>query len=387
MKDIRRDLCGIKASCERLRFALTWDGPHVEHEKSDPEEEPLTPKHEGWSGNEFPPVGERPPSWVSILHELEISSITSRPESSVSDVNRPQITESESLLSFDDDSGDGNGFNTTSTTPRLSAEVLPRTIPSVVSVATSPSSLSTTSFTTNTFGPIQLAEKGVKYEDTAISTSGFALALIEKSKFRVFSITPERSFKSAEDFPVVCLGFNDGRVGKSLASLSKPSAHTMVSTYQRAALSDDVLCIACDEGHIDVHDARTGEQRYTIQPHMKSCNLVLSPDGKILAVAVVSGKVLCYPIGPEGKFDTLPIILANSNDSVGAKEVNCMAFSPNSANVSICTVDNVIRVFSLDIEACSSVEISQYRWALSAEDRRKGHGITSLALFVPKLLC
>ena len=62
--------------------------------------------------------------------------------------------------------------------------------------------------------------------------------------------------------------------------------------------------------------------------------------------------------------------------------VNCIAFSPDSLYMAVCTSDNIIRVFALDLELNSTTRITKYERGLTDKACRNPHyGVTSLALY------
>lgn len=372
VSDIKGDLVAVRESCERLKAALSWDGPRLDEESSPGrDEESFLSRDEelmrhGQSPVQDPRLEHEPSRAERLASEFQLIT------SPAGDNNHERAGDI-SLIDFTEDPEeirrrDSNSSQTTTKTiPRCSSVVLPRSPNNEVPEE---SSSVPTWLRTEVIGPVRLTEKGRKPEDVTISTGGLTVALIEKSSFEVLAITQNSTFKSRKDFPVVCYG----------RSPRSPTG-SPDSTYHRAALSEDILCITCIEGHIDVYNAHTGQQLHRIQPPQECRNLLLSPNGEVLAVAMISEGVLCYPIGHDRKFDTLPMDIIRSHGTA-IINVNCMAFSPDSANISVCSVDNIIRTFSLNIESCSANEISRYLWNLPSKARHGEYGITNVSLFV-----
>jgi len=348
---IKLDLGIIRESCDRLKVALTWDGAapddaEVHYGRNDAQ---LADQH--YTGSEVPRWEDRLPTEFPagpIDEAPNLIDVTVPNECQRRTSNSSQITMS----------------TMTGVLPYPQSPTYATTEGSSEAVDSFPLPIP---FNTNTVGPIQLVKNKTKFEDTAISTTGVSVALLERSRFKVFSFPKDRPIKCRQDLPLVCEG---------------PADETL-STYHRVALSDRVLCIACYEGHIDIHDAKSGAHRYALRPHRKCDDLLLSPNAKVLAVALVSGEVFCYPVGAEGKFDTMPIRINAIRDGTPGKGANfSMAFSPNSAYICV-GFEQAVGTYSLNIEKCIAKEISLYTWNVFGESSLTGHGITGVALFGP----
>lgn len=222
-------------------------------------------------------------------------------------------------------------------------------------------------------------DEKLSLEDTAISATCQSLALIERCSFTIRSIPQNTELKFAHDFPVICCGGNDGRFGKSRKLLSDAPL-PFQPEYMRAVMSDRTLCIACQEGYVEVHDAETGRLLSCIIE--SCCNLAMSPDGELLALAIDSGELLVYGLGPKGDFDQPAVWVIQKIDDCELRLVKCMTFSPDSEHLSVCTFDNIIRTYHVDIVSNSSTLISTYDSKLHP----KYEGITGLSLYRPFLL-
>jgi WD40 repeat protein len=366
MNDIKRDLEEIRERCERLKAALRWKGPSLDEKSpSSRAEEALS--YEEDRGSE--PQGQE----EGLQHQVSAAQRLQQGVSS--DIGDSQGTPGHPLL-IDITATDAIQRRDSSSTLKsiispYSSLVLTQTtpndgVPEGLQEAVDSNPLPT-SLKPEPLGPVQLIKKATKLEDVTISTTGLTIALIERSDFQVLSIARNCEFKSRKDFPLVCQGEPD-------TTLARVRNQVTVSTYHRAALSDNVLCIACRDGpYIDVHNARTAQRLHTIEPPKKCDNLLLSPNGEVLAVAMDSGEVVCYPIGHESRFDMMPIKLPNFD---AGRKVTCMTFSPNSVNLSVCSDDAVIRTYSLNLEICFAAEVSRHACKLSPP-------LTDVSLLVP----
>ena len=145
-------------------------------------------------------------------------------------------------------------------------------------------------------------------------------------------------------------------------------------------MSDRSLCIACQENYVEIRDAITGRflRRIDSSPN---CNMAISPNGEILALAMDSGELQLFNSGPDWDFNTEPVWVVKKTDASGKlRYVKCMAFSPNSNYLSTCTFDNIIRTYKLNMTTNTSTLISTHTTAGIT-----GDGITGLSLYNPAL--
>jgi len=341
MNDIKRDLEAIRERCDRLTDGLRWNGPGSLNGES---------LSHGQDGALQLQVQEE-----QIKHQVSPEAFSREIGGSHENPCHPLLIDI-TVVASDEIQGRDN----TPTIPSpLSSTLLTTSpnygLPERLKEASDSCPLPT-SLKPKPLGPVQLTEKARKLEDAAISTTagGLTVVLIESSSFQVLFVPQNCAFKSLEDFPPVCQGKPDPSLAQNQGALS---------TYHRAALSDNVLCIAYWEGpYIDVHDARSALRLHTIKLPQKCDNLLLSPNGEVLAVAMDSGEVICYPIGQERRFDTMPITLPKFDTG---KKVACMTFSLNSENISVCSIDAVIRTYSLIIESGFATEVSRHACKLS----------------------
>jgi len=241
----------------------------------------------------------------------------------------------------------------------------------------------TLSFDAHISTPIQLGPGGIGYEDTVVSPSGTALALIEKNRFTVLSIPPDGALKDVDDFPFLCWGMNDGRYQNSKKGRKTRATRLERPTYLRAAMSDNWLCIACNEGYIDIHNSTTSERLTTIDPLEPCWNLAISPDGTVLAVATAGKEVLLYPLNDEQPSLLTPIPLIKRNKHLNLNKIKCMAFSRDSLYLSVCTFgDHVIRTYRLEMESRSPTLITTYDPKLSDVDFGNKSCVMGLALYI-----
>jgi WD40 repeat protein len=222
---------------------------------------------------------------------------------------------------------------------------------------------------------MRVGQKGNLYQATTISASCLSLALITPVSFTIYSI-PRRG----ATFDTICYGFNDGTYGRPKEKQSKYPRGSL-PRYRQAALSDTVLCLACEEACIDIHDATTGKRRTTLTLPQPCWTLQMSPNGKQLAIAIENGELLLYNTGPAGDFDTNPLWIIQDVENLELRLVTCIAFSPDSKYMSVCTMDNIIRTYRLDIASHSISWISTYNRDLTERACRDPYyGVTGLAL-------
>jgi hypothetical protein len=220
---------------------------------------------------------------------------------------------------------------------------------------------------------VKKVQVGLKktYKATAISSTCETIALTTSSEFQIFSIPKPGSNGGIS---TKCCGFNDGRYGASLNNTQNVTNVRNVSpTYLQGAMSDLVLCIACAENCIDIHETSTGRRIETIEFPNRQCHtLTMSSNGERLAVGMETGDIFLY-YWSEGNFLTKPTMI---KISAGSKPVNCLAFSPDSIFMSYCS-DNIIRTCALDIDVIR--EVSEYQRMLDMKACRKPYyGVTCL---------
>jgi WD40 repeat protein len=250
--------------------------------------------------------------------------------------------------------------------------------PSPLSPSVSPSvSPSLRGFRVKTTTRVQVGKKGT-YQATAISDTCGSTALINKSDFVIFTV-PARG--SDEMVRMVCCGFNDGRYGLTPQTANKfvNDPRAIKPTYLRAVMTDQILCIACAENCVDVHDAGTGERLGTLEfPQRRCWTIAMAPAGKVLAVGMETGELLLYDAGEAGNFITTPTLIPPPT----AKSVNSIAFSPDSTYMSMCTSDNIIRTYRLESNVATLLGIFDRKLDPRA-CRDPYYGVTALALYHP----
>jgi WD40 repeat protein len=211
------------------------------------------------------------------------------------------------------------------------------------------------------------------YQETAVSPTCDTIALIDQHDFMVLSVLKDIDRNFSGTFPVISYGANDGQFG---SSSNVVSARTPVTPrYTRAVMSDRSLCIACEEGEVDVRDPKTG-RRMNIINASRNCIMVMSANGDILALAMNSGELKVLSSGPDWDFNTQPIIVIGEEEH--SRFVKCMAFAPNSNFLATCTADNIIRTFKLDMKLKKATLRSRHNVG-----EVPGDGVTSLTLYRP----
>lgn len=236
----------------------------------------------------------------------------------------------------------------------------------------------------NRVSRIQVGRKGL-YQATAISATCLTIALISPSDFSIFNVPRQETDGTISR---KCYGSNNGRLGppseiatKNPDNLTYPPKKPR--TYSRAVISDSVLAIACEEGCINIHDAEIGKLIGIIEFSQGRCccSMTMSPNGTMLAVGMESGELFVYRNGTAHNFVTMPILIKE----VERKSVNCIAFSPDSLHMSVCTADNRIRTYNLHMNVPTLVSIFDRQLDLKS-CRDPYYGVTSLALCQSLLL-
>ena len=230
-------------------------------------------------------------------------------------------------------------------------------------------------------------KRRTQHQATAISATCQTIALINKSDFQIFSVP-----KSANEVPTLKSEAKNTGVFRSppdtwTKDFNQDGKRDFQPQYMRAAMSDDILCISCDQNCIDLHETLTARRLTTFQfPRNALCRtLILSPDGKKLAVGTGNGDVLLYNVETVGERDsTVSPTLIKSN--VLGKSISCIAFSANSIYLSFCHTTNDIYTYHVHEE--TPIFISKYSRGLAENSCRSPYfGVTSLSLYSPFAFC
>ena len=227
-----------------------------------------------------------------------------------------------------------------------------------------------------TVSRLQLGQKK-PYQTTAISPTCDSVALITRTDFQIFSI-PKPGIDGT--ITLKSCGVNDARFGRSANTmawcyeeLSNP--RVIKPDYIGAAMSDRLLCIACVQNCVDIHDTFTGRRIDTMEFRSQSWTIVMSPNGKLLAVGMENGGLLLYNIERVGHCTMTPALIETS---FSQKSITSIAFSPNSAFVSFCTSDNKISTYG--VKDGVPILLSNYNRNLDVKSCRDPYyGVTSLA--------
>jgi len=228
---------------------------------------------------------------------------------------------------------------------------------------------------------VHLGKRKTQYRATCISATVDKLALIDKYDFTIFSVP------SNGPIEIVCYGKNDGSFGKTLSSthtvMHDLCPRSIAPTYKRGIMTGHVLCIACREGCVDIHDAVTGQLIDSIDLERGDIcwDLAISPSGRILAIILDTGEVLLYALGmATANFISVPVPLFKPQDGTDLRMVSCVAFSRDSAYLSVCTYDNVIRTYDIG-HPNTPVWVSTHDRKLVEKKRHEFEGVTSLSLY------
>ena len=216
-----------------------------------------------------------------------------------------------------------------------------------------------------------------KYQATAISETCLTVALITPQDFSIYAVNEMATSR------LLCYGTNDGKYGKTVDDARKDldamaNPRGFQPTFQRAVMSDRVLCIACVEGCVDIYVTTTGRQIGTIQfPQKKCTSLKVSPNGETLAVGMETGEVLLYSAGSAENFVTTPVMLREWDSRV----VNAITFSPNSVFLATCSA-NLVNIYRLGGDGPRL--LSKYNRHLTEKQCRSPYyGVTAIALYIP----
>jgi len=211
------------------------------------------------------------------------------------------------------------------------------------------------------------------YDAAAVSASCQTMALLDRNNFVIYSLAKTGSPK------LVCAGNNSGKCGLNPKQLTKThnayTSRNFKPSYQRAVISDELLCIAGIPSCVDIHNVTSGQQvgAITLPNKLRSSAMALSPDGLVLAVGTETGEILVYQIG-HGNFDTVPQIF----DASPKKPIVCMTMSPNSEYLALCSHGNVINVFHLASGYCTTFD----RELKPRDCEIPNCGVTSIALYL-----
>lgn len=209
--------------------------------------------------------------------------------------------------------------------------------------------------------------QGTIYQATAISETCATVALIDGSRFEIFRV-PKKGEKTFEFL-------YQGEYNRlSMAENKKRSSlHTVLPP--QAAISDDVLCIA-HNNRLDFYNINTRLPSAHLSLSECCRILTMSPKSKLIAGGLEMGGLRLYALGTVDKFH--PILVTELGR--GRLFVNCIAFSPNSAYISVGTSDNIIETYSLDPNSSVPTFISRYDRHLSSFACSKPYfGVTGLA--------
>jgi WD40 repeat protein len=214
------------------------------------------------------------------------------------------------------------------------------------------------------------------YQATALSPSCDLFALVTRTDFQIFSI----SFAGDKiETKLKSCGFNDGRFGESADTLAKSSddlanPRGFRPDYTLAVMSDKVLCIACAQNCIDVHEISTGRRLQNPQTPEQGQTMAISRNGQLLAIAMENGRLRLYKV-----YEHLMYSVELGSGRSASKTITCIAFSPNSAFFSAATSENIIYTYSLGDGGATLLSQFSRRLDMSA-GREPQLGLTSLAL-------
>jgi len=218
-------------------------------------------------------------------------------------------------------------------------------------------------------------KRRTQHQATAISATCQTIALINKADFQIFSVP-----KSANEVPTLkSEAKNTGVFRSPPDTWTKDFNQDGKRDFQpQYTMSDDILCISCDQNCIDLHETLTGRLLTTFQfpRNARVRQRVLSPDGKKLAVGTGNGDVLLYNVETVGERDTLSPTHIKSN--ILGKSITCIAFSANSIYLSFCHTTNDIYTYHVHGE--TPIFISKYSRGLPENSCRSPYfGVTSLS--------
>lgn len=217
-------------------------------------------------------------------------------------------------------------------------------------------------------------------QDVALSPTCHSLSIVHSDWFTILSISDNHTKIFSEDHIIrSCVGHNNGQYGDPDMPLSRGTAFRM--PFIMAALNDERLCIIChsDRNHFAVFNARTGEFIRCTKVQHPCHKILMAPKGEILALALESGELLVYASGPNGNLNTSPISVVKRKAQPAQKWlVKCMAITADSTHISVCSTDDIIRTYHLNVEINKVELLSIYDPELSYPT--KNHGICNMAL-------
>lgn len=296
---------------------------------------------------------ERPPSPTSSIADLRSLYSQSLVDSMGEDIHVipiKEIKESQNNPSHDSDAGtirvyqNPSNMSTLNTTPAFkSTESIPK------SRTGTPDSSATVQFRRDKVDFISIGSN-TTCQATAISATCTLLVLVSSSDFSMYTLSDGGKHEIQHE--LTCWGSNDGRFGKSkktattsLNELNSP--RDFKPTYQKAVLSDRVLCIAgryqgTKNGCIDTHNTKTGHLIASFEFYDRVCwTMEMSPGGEIVAVGTDNGQLSLYRVLPDGSVATW----VELTESIKEGSINCIAFNQNSSYMAISTSRSVIRTY------------------------------------------
>jgi WD40 repeat protein len=233
--------------------------------------------------------------------------------------------------------------------------------------------------------PISLNIGTQPYRDVSLSPTCRTLALVEPQSFKILAVSTDITKRFTKNqFSPICVGYSDGRYGKPKGPFEKGGACKL--SYMMGTLSDERLCMIghADRNNLIIFNSQTGQFIRSKKLSHPCYKIVMSQNGGLLAMAFESGDLSLYPIGSDGHFDTIPIsVIKRKKQTARQWLVKCMSMSPDSGFICVCSDDDVIRTYQIDLETTKAEMVSIYDTELSYPEMN--HGICDLALYLPNL--
>jgi WD40 repeat protein len=176
---------------------------------------------------------------------------------------------------------------------------------------------------------------------------------------------------------MLVVGSNDGRYGIVNGASGNNAERRFTPTFGKAAMTDQVLAIACAENCIDIHETQTGKRIGSVSvPDNRTCKVLsISPNGEFLAAGIDNGDAIFYFAGESGTFEDVPPRLIRES-GIGA--INSIAFSHNNMFVSTCIAANTI--YTYELRGTEVVKTSRYdRDLLPKQCKNPYFGVTGIS--------
>lgn len=190
------------------------------------------------------------------------------------------------------------------------------------------------------------------YQAVAISPSCETIALITSEDFLIYSV--RKSDRDVIDPQLACRGKKDGSYATALdlspgGSTRAVNSTDCVSNFEKAALGDQILCIASDKA-VTLQCTATGQRVHMMDLGLENTAcLGISFDNSTLAMGLATGAVWLRSLAD---FTSPCSIIPGTGH-----KVTCLAFSRCSKYLSVCTSRNIIYTYRINTNTAELISI------------------------------